>query len=553
MTPTVLLVDDAEEFRQLAAQFLAIEWPDVAVDEWDPHARGEIPESHSLAGYDALLLDYQLGVADGLDWLAALRKRADCPPVVFLTGAGNENVASTAMKQGAFDYLPKRDLSRARLVDAVRAAAAERAAHTPASRAQRPEAAASLDEASRYPITAKFSAGAGAGRMDEVAINGYRVLKKLGSGGMSTVYLAERVADGLRVVFKIMDAKLTEENEFLMRFIQEYGLVSRINSPFVVLIYDQGFTDRHAYIAMEEFTGGDLRARIRKGLAPEAALDTVEHIARALQAVHEQGIVHRDLKPDNIMFRANGSLALADFGIAKMHSDGANLTAHGDVLGTPHYLSPEQACAQPLDGRSDLYSLGIVLFEMLTGRRPFQADDALGLALKHVNEPLPRLPEELRRWQELLDCLTAKRPEDRFPGARELIAYLEENAALLRERGELPLLDQARLGKLRADFAPRPGAFEQMLAKFLDSAARQTARIGAALAAGDARELELQAHSLKGGAGAFGAPRLAAAAAELEEHARAGDLPGAAALARHAGECARVTLAALARSEAGPG
>ncbi|MGZ5260097.1 MAG: serine/threonine-protein kinase, partial [Burkholderiales bacterium] len=270
--------------------------------------------------------------------------------------------------------------------------------------------------------------------------------EKIGSGGMSTVSLAERAADGLRLVMKIMDGKFADDREFLMRFIQEYGLLSKIDCPQVVRIHDQGVTDRHVYIAMEHFAGGDLRARIHKGLAPAAALDILQDVARALKAVHEQGIVHRDLKPDNVMFRADGSLAIADFGIATKNFGVADLTAHGDVLGTPHYLSPEQACAKPLDGRSDLYSLGILFFEMLTGRRPFQAKDAVSLAHKHVHEPLPRLPAQAARYQEVVDCLTAKRPQDRFAGAHELLAHLEANAATLRGAAEtLVLIDEERL------------------------------------------------------------------------------------------------------------
>jgi serine/threonine protein kinase/CheY-like chemotaxis protein len=449
MTPDVLLVDDAEEFRQLAAQFLAIEWPAVEVDEWDPHARGEIPDFYPLGGYDALLLDYELGLGDGLEWLARLVGRKDCPPVVFLIEAEDEKVVIRAKQGGAFDHLCKRDLSRARLVEVVRAAAAERAARTTTRRAPRLNLPFQVEKVAL--LQAKFSGGERTLKPHTVAINGYRMLEKIGSGGMSTVYLAERAADGLRLVMKIMDGKLADDREFLMRFIQEYGLLSKIDCPQVVRIHDQGVTDRHVYIAMEHFAGGDLRARIRKGLAPTEALDIVKDVARALKAVHEQGIVHRDLKPDNVMFRADGSVAIADFGIATKNFGVADLTAHGDVLGTPHYLSPEQACGKPLDGRSDLYSLGILFFEMLTGRRPFQASDAVSLANKHVKQPLPRLPAQVARYQELVDCLTAKRPEDRFAGAHELLAHLEVNAAPLRGAVEtFALINEEHLAESNA-------------------------------------------------------------------------------------------------------
>jgi serine/threonine protein kinase/FixJ family two-component response regulator len=450
MKPEVLLVEDTEEFRQLVSQFLAMEWPDVEVDEWAPRTRGHIPEFFPLGGYDALLLDHEPGLGDGLEWLARLVKREDCPPVVFFIDSEDGNVTVEAMQRGAFDYLCKRDLSKARLVEVVRAAAAERAARTASRGAQRAERTQDVEMADM--AKANLRTGVPAQESHEVVINGYRMLEKIGSGGMATAYLAERAADRLRLVMKIMNARLTGENEFLKRFIQEYGLVSKIDCPQVVRIYDQGVTDQHVYIAMEHFGGGDLRARIRKGLAPAEVLDILRDVTRALNAVHAHGIVHRDLKPDNVMFRADGSLAILDFGIATKKIGGADLTAHGDVLGTPHYLSPEQACARPLDGRSDLYSLGIVFFEMLTGRRPFQAKDAAGLARKHVNEPLPRLPGGLAVYQELVDCLTAKRPEDRFSSARELLAHLEANAATLWSGAEaLATIDEERVSTSKAD------------------------------------------------------------------------------------------------------
>ena len=426
MKPEVLVVDDTEEFRHLTAQYLAIEWPGAEVDEWDPRTRGGIPDFYPLGGYDALLLDSDLGSGDALEWLGRLVKRKDCPPVVFMVDPAHESAIFKAMQRGAFDYLRKSDLSKTRLVEAVRAAFA--------ARSSRPSDSDARQAAAHRAFLNIDIAMPGATRRPDahpVAINGYRMLDKIGSGGMSTVYLAERIDDGLRLVMKIMDTRLADNNEFLMRFIQEYGLLSKIHCPQVVRIHDQGVTDRHVYIAMEHFSGGDLRSRIRRGLTPDEAVGIMKDVARALSAVHGHGIVHRDLKPDNVMFRADGSLAIADFGIATKSAEGVDLTAHGDVLGTPHYLSPEQACARPLDGRSDLYSLGIVFFEMLTGRRPFQAKDAVGLAHKHVSEPLPRLPAEFARYQELVDCLTAKRPADRFAGARELLDYLETHATTL--------------------------------------------------------------------------------------------------------------------------
>ena len=424
MTLRVLVIDDSEDFRLLVGQYIAVEWPDAEITDWDPEVQGDIDDNHDLAKYDVMLLDYVLGKADGLDWLKRLRRRDDCPPVIFLTGAGNEQVAVTALKNGAFDYLRKHDLSKARLVEAVRAAMDERRA---AEITQRMARTAALSELSRTPAVARVSAG-DAPNAQVIEINGYEVIRKIGSGGMSTVYLVNRLDDGQQLVMKILDSKLCEDNEFLMRFIQEYGMISKIESSHIVKIYDQGFTDRHVYIAMEYFANGDLRARIKSGITAEESLKLLEQVASALQAIHEHGIVHRDLKPENIMFRADGSLAIVDFGIAKMITDVNSLTQTGHILGTPYYLSPEQAKAETLDGRSDLYSAGIMLFEMLAKRRPYTATTPIALVNKHISDPIPRLPKELERYQELIDVLMAKSPSARFANAGKLQEYLAHMA-----------------------------------------------------------------------------------------------------------------------------
>ncbi len=420
MTLHVLVIDDSEDFRLLVGQYIAVEWPDAEITEWDPVTQGDIDDNHDLSVYNVMLLDYVLGKADGLDWLKRLRRRADCPPVIFLTGAGNEQVAVTALKNGAFDYLRKHDLSKARLVEAVRAAMDARKATEITQRMAR---TAALSELNRTPEVARVSAG-DAPNAQVIEINGYHVIRKIGSGGMSTVYLVTRLDDNQQLVMKILDSKLCEDNEFLMRFIQEYGMISKIESRHIVKIYDQGFTDRHVYIAMEYFANGDLRARIKSGITPDQAMDLLGQVASALQAIHEHGIVHRDLKPENIMFRSDDSLAIVDFGIAKIMSDVNSLTQTGHILGTPYYLSPEQAKGEALDGRSDIYSAGIMLFEMLAQRRPFTATTPIALVNKHISDPIPRLPDGMERYQELIDVLMAKSPAARFASAKQLGEYL---------------------------------------------------------------------------------------------------------------------------------
>lgn len=261
-------------------------------------------------------------------------------------------------------------------------------------------------------------------------LKGYRITQKIGSGGMTEVYLAERETDGLPIVLKVLDSRGKEASEHLVRFIQEYALLSKINHPHVIRIYDQGFTDEHAYIAMEYFERGDLRGLFGPDLTQQRAIRVVDEVAQALGAIHQAGIVHRDIKPENIMLRSDGSVALADFGIAKSmlkaESMGLTQTRHGDVVGTPYYLSPEQAGGRGVAIQSDLYSLGVMMFEMLAGKRPFIAESLELLLAKHINAETPALPASCARLQPVVNKLMQKNPAARYASAAELLADLRQ-------------------------------------------------------------------------------------------------------------------------------
>ncbi|HET6828404.1 MAG TPA: protein kinase, partial [Ramlibacter sp.] len=265
-------------------------------------------------------------------------------------------------------------------------------------------------------------------------LKGYRLVRKIGAGGMTEVYLAVREEDGLAVVLKVLDASGKATSEHLSRFIQEYTLLSRIDHPHVIRIYDQGFTDDHAYIAMEYFQRGDLRTELTKAMEQRRALEVVVQVAQALDAIHGHGIIHRDLKPENIMLRPDGSVALADFGVAKSMLQAESLaltqTRHGDVVGTPYYLSPEQVSGHKVTPATDLYSLGVMTYEMLAGQRPFVADSLDMLLARHLQAPTPELPAAHGVLQPVLEKLMAKKPEDRYASAKALLQDLEQRALL---------------------------------------------------------------------------------------------------------------------------
>jgi class 3 adenylate cyclase/tRNA A-37 threonylcarbamoyl transferase component Bud32 len=267
-------------------------------------------------------------------------------------------------------------------------------------------------------------AGSGAGHM---LIEGYRLLRKIAEGGVATVYLAQPMGGGSAQVLKVlrMDSAASGEMD-VQRFIQEFALLAQIDHPNVARIFKQDFSAGCAYIAMEYFPLGDLRSQLRRTLDPAVAMYFVRQIAAGLEAIHQVGIVHRDLKPHNVMLRADGILAIADFGIAKQVSMNITDTGAGEIVGTPYYISPEQALGHPVDARSDIYSLGVMTYEMLAGRRPYLAANAQALLDLHIHAPVPALPANVHRLQPVLERMMAKDPQQRFASATELLDALTE-------------------------------------------------------------------------------------------------------------------------------
>ena len=264
-----------------------------------------------------------------------------------------------------------------------------------------------------------------------ITLKGYRLQRKIGEGGMTKVYLAASEEDGSPVVLKVLEAAGEDAASHLARFVQEYTFLSQIDHPNIIKIFNQGFTDEVAYIAMEYFERGDLRAEMNQGrLGNARAIVVAVQVARALSSVHGRGIIHRDLKPENIMVRADGSIALADFGIAKAKdAQGAQVamekTRVGDVVGTPYYLSPEQALGKEVSARSDLYSFGIMMFEMFAGRRPFMSNSLEQLLSMQLHANLPPLPADCAVMQPMIRKLCAKDPAQRYQSADELLQQLE--------------------------------------------------------------------------------------------------------------------------------
>ncbi|OPB18061.1 serine/threonine-protein kinase [Pseudomonas fluorescens] len=259
-----------------------------------------------------------------------------------------------------------------------------------------------------------------------IVIPGYDIEGEIGEGAMASVYLATQRSLERKVALKVMAAALAADPSFCERFLREGKTLARLSHPHTVTIHDIGNVGELYYMAMEYLPNGTLKERIAAGLTPEQGVTLIRQIASALGYAHAQGLVHRDVKPANILFRADGTAVLSDFGIAKSLDDRTQFTQAGFAVGTPSYMSPEQARGQEIDGRADLYALGVVLYEILVGKLPYNGTDALSTALAHLTEPLPELPVHHGRYQGVLRKLLAKDPADRYPDAAALLLALDQ-------------------------------------------------------------------------------------------------------------------------------
>lgn len=433
MSVSILVIDDSPDFLQLAERLLGRHVDGAAVTLLDPNTIGLSDTGFGLGEHDLVLLDYDLGDAgDGIEWLRKVTALGPFPPTVVITSSADPYVAAQAIKSGAADYLAKPDVNGERLAAVVgRVLESARSAQIADRRASSTVAASSLIGAARagthLPATERTTVlhqgdtGApGTQGSGAVRVRGYTVDSKLGEGATAQVYLARRNRDGQVVVLKIVTPELLQSDEFLERFLQEAELVIDIDSHNVVKIYEQAFTDDGGFIAMELLPGGDLRAAMADGVDAVRAVDYFRQIARGLSSIHAVGIVHRDLKPANVMLREDGTLALVDFGISK-RSGTSELTQVGSILGTPFYMSPEQARGQEVDARSDLYAAGVMLYEMLTGEKPFTGSGPAEVLYKHAYGDRPRLPPEFSRYQEFLDLLLAVDRESRPADAARML------------------------------------------------------------------------------------------------------------------------------------
>lgn len=418
VSPRIAVLDSAYGSRTLIGLFLRQRWPNAVIDSIDPFTE-TMHGLHSIAVPDAnLVIIGSIGsVSEATNVLDKLRNRPQPPGVILLVSAELEQQAVALAEAGAHAVLLRESLSARDLIDSasrlVRHEGEPPLPHDPAC-AQLP------DPLSRgqFPLSVQ-------GKRQDIRIERFRLLGRLAGNENNHVFYAERLMDRKRAVVKVMNGAPIEQRKALHSFIDLYVYLSAKAERSLVKVLDGGIAGDYPYMAFEYLVSGDLRRAMQEPLARQDALRIARMIAVALGVLHADRLAHMDVKPENVFFRDDGSIVLIDFTLATRFGLVAGMRGVGEVMGTPFYMSPEHGQGLPVDGRSDFYSLGVLLYEMLTGQKPFAAEGAAALIYKHIHDEVPLLPQRLRAYQPLLDRLMAKRPEERYQDARELLAAMD--------------------------------------------------------------------------------------------------------------------------------
>jgi len=400
-----LIIDDDASVRTLLKKRLQQKWPTAVIEAYDPVKSGVPAADFPWENYNLVFLDYDLGLDDltGLDVLASIKQQENAPFVIMVTGHESVDIAVKAIRQGANDYLIKYDVVTDKLFEMI-------------------DQALASGEISQDLKSIATTAHISSGPSQNWQIPGYTCISEIRKG-QSTTLLADRDEDKQRVVLKILTIQDAKSSAVMLkRFAQELNILTDIDHPNLIKVLDYGVTQNYAWYATEFMAKGDLARRIaQEKLTVKQIQNYILLIASGLLALHHKGIVHRDIKPSNILFMDDDTLVIADLGIAKDLSCDDAFTIQGDVLGTPYYMSLEQINGAQVDNRSDIYSLGVVLYELLTGVRPFTGSSIMEVIYKHTSHKLPPLPDALKDWQPVVDKMLAKDPGDRYQDLGQFI------------------------------------------------------------------------------------------------------------------------------------
>ncbi len=403
----MLVVGGDTKRLQWLTHHVTSHWPDAqvtTVPAGEPVALGRLIAERAP---DAVIL--QADFADDgnagavLHLMTQLLRALPALYCILLADNGGEMSAVRTLKNGAKDYLPLARITRDQLLAAITDACTKRRADNQAAKVLHQSDAAAPG----------------------IEVPGYSILKEIATSNFSQVFLARSERMRRNVVLKVMNrGESSRELDDAERFQREYEIISSITHRAIAEIYDFGTLPRHLYLAMEYFPCGDLRDRLRNPMSVDESLYYLRAIAEALRVIHVFGILHRDLKPANVMLRDDNSPVLIDFGLARRSLEDSSTTGVGQVLGSPYYISPEQSQGQRVDARTDLYSLGVMFYEMLTGQKPYGGRSAVAIMAQHSSSPVPVLPASSAMQQPLLDRLMAKQQSARYASADELLADL---------------------------------------------------------------------------------------------------------------------------------
>ena len=418
--PRILILEPDNKVRSTLLRYAVKGWQGAAVQSTSGSLVDALDDPARLKSFDVLLVGCDFsrdGTAENptLQALRALAADPGNPAVILLTSKGSEYTAVQAIKSGAFDYVPKALLGREQVLSAIQRAMLHR----------------------------KGLVGSREGNVTGVVrLFGYDMRRCLATHESVSVHVAFSAERGKEVVLKILHrgrGALSRDASF-ERFVTEFKLLYDIEDHAVAGIYDFRVTSQYCYIAMEYFPLGHLGTQLDTRLSPVEALHFAREIARGLSIIHTAGVIHRDLKPGNIMLRDDDSVALIDFGISHSAHVARPDGSQDEVVGTPYYISPEQAAGAPTDERTDLYALGVILFQMLTGEKPYVGATTAEILEQHRNAALPQLEPELAVYQPLLNKLLAKDPAQRFGSAREVLEALEQTSPPETAAAPLPAL-----------------------------------------------------------------------------------------------------------------
>ena len=407
--PRILILEPDSKVRSTLLRYAVKGWHGAAVQSTSATLADSLGDLERLKSFDVLLVgcDFSKDGTAANPTLQALRAVAADPAnpaVILLTSKGSEYTAVQAIRSGAFDYVPKNLLGREQILSAVQRAMLHRK-------------------------------GAPTGRDGSVTgvvrLFGYDMRRCLATRDSVSVHVAFSAERGKEVVLKVLHrgrGALSRDANY-ERLVAEFKLLYDIDDRAVAEIYDFRVTSQYCYIAMEYFPLGQLGAKLEGPLAPEEALHYARELAHALAIIHTAGVIHRDLKPGNVMVRGDDSIALIDFGISQSLQVQTSPESKGEIAGTPYYMSPEQARGEPTDERSDLYALSVILYQMLTGAKPYVGETTDAILEQHKSAPLPALPADLAMHQPLLNRLLAKDPAQRYGSARETLEAIEQLVA----------------------------------------------------------------------------------------------------------------------------